>query len=184
MLSNENLPPGEHWLPYGRYRGQSPRDVPTSYLVWMLKTCKLSSGLHDAIRAEVSARPDCPSDLPPGPPPKAPPTSCWRCGAKDIRVSWHEQAGGRSAIRADCGMCGRFISSLPLSPENVTRANACRSPTGLLDVLMRANDEGVELVRFGHEVRPSPFMKASDTLLSLCRQHQHALLRHLVRQGK
>jgi hypothetical protein len=69
------------------------------------------------------------------------------------------------------------VSWLPQTPENVVRADACRSPTGLLDALVQAEDEGVELVRRGHEVVAGP--RASEELRSLIRRHQHQLMRHL-----
>jgi hypothetical protein len=97
-----------------------------------------------------------------------------------LLVSWHEQAGGKGrVVRADCGVCGRFVTFLPSTSENVVRADACRSPTGLLDVLLRAEGEGVELVRRGPEVVARPFGRASEGLQSLVRQHQHQLLLHL-----
>jgi hypothetical protein len=71
------------------------------------------------------------------------------------------------------------VSWLPQTAENVARADACRSPTGLLDVLLRAEGEGVELVRRGPEVVARPFGRASEGLRSLVRQHHHQLLQHL-----
>jgi hypothetical protein len=149
----------------------------------MMANCKLSSGLRTAIQSELLSRPDAPADLPPGPVPAPEPAHCRRCGGKDLRVSWHEQQGGGRAVRADCGACGRFVAFLPQTPENVARADACRSPTGLLDVLVRAEGEGVELARHGPEVVAWPPGKASEELRSLLRQHQHQLQQHLGPRG-
>ena len=46
-----------HFLPFGKFRGRNPRDVPdTDYLLWFLKTCKPSTGLRAAVRAELLRR--------------------------------------------------------------------------------------------------------------------------------
>jgi uncharacterized protein (DUF3820 family) len=42
-------------IPFGVHRGRPVGDVPTSYLVWVLKTCKLSSGLAAAVAAFIDA---------------------------------------------------------------------------------------------------------------------------------
>jgi uncharacterized protein (DUF3820 family) len=42
-----------HILPFGKHRGRSPGDVPTDYLNWLLRTCKISPGLRAAVRDEL-----------------------------------------------------------------------------------------------------------------------------------
>jgi hypothetical protein len=170
----------EHWLPFGQYRGSPPRAAPTGYLRWLLRTCRLSSGLRAAIRAELESRPGGTVGLPPEAELKRAPLSCRFCGLQRFLVTWHEHAGGQQRVlRADCAVCGRFVAFLPLTPENVAEADAAKSPTGLLDVLIRAEDEGVRLVCGDGRVQFDPAGRASKQLLVLVRQHQHQLLRHL-----
>jgi hypothetical protein len=112
----------EHFLPFGRHKGQPPASVPTDYLEWLLRTCKLSSGLRAAVRAELVRRGVNPSQLPPEPPAKAPP-SCRRCRGREPSLSWQELGGGRRAIRANCQWCGRFVTFVAQTPGNVVRAD-------------------------------------------------------------
>jgi hypothetical protein len=165
-----------HFLPFGKYRNQPPESVPTDYLWWFFNNCKLSTGLRWAVRAELASRPDCPH-LTPESEPVSP--RCQRCGNDELSVIWHEQRGGVRLPRADCPRCGRFVTFLPLLPENVARADAARPPAALLDVLLQAEAEGVELVRCGDVVLDLPSGRASAGLRALLRQTQHQLLRHL-----
>src|SRR5262249_42894717 len=115
--------------PFGKYSGQPPSAIQADYLLWMLKTCKLSSGLRAAVRAELLARAPPEPPLPPDPAP-APPPACPRCGGGDLRRYWQRHAGGRRrAIRADCRRCGCYVCFLPQTAENVAAANADRPPT-------------------------------------------------------
>jgi hypothetical protein len=110
----------EYTLPFGKCRGSSPRSVPTGYLSWLLRACKLSTGLRAAALAELSSRPDRPGDLPPGP--ARGEVVCRACGGVRVAVRWQELAGGRRAIRADCDDCGRYVAFLPQTAANLARA--------------------------------------------------------------
>jgi hypothetical protein len=164
-------------LPFGRHRGEPLGQVPTDYLEWFLKTCKPSAGLRAVIRAELSARPDAPRDLPSEA--EATVVSCQSCGSGNVAVSWHEHRDGRRAIRGDCRDCRKCIGFLPQTAANIALADAALSPVGLLDVLVRAEEEGVELARDALGLVLVPPGRASAELESLVRQHQHQLARHL-----
>jgi hypothetical protein len=115
----------EHHIPFGRHRGLALRSVPTSYLDWFFRTCKLSTGLRAAIRAELLTRPDGSGYLPPEP--VGPPLKCGRCGSRDVRLRWQQAANGEMRIRAECRRCRRFVAFAPLTPGNVASANATAS---------------------------------------------------------
>jgi hypothetical protein len=117
----------EHFMPFGKYRGHPPRSVPTHYLDWFIRTCKLSSGLRTAVRVELLSRPDGPRDLPPEP--VGPSLTCARCGGRETRLSWQQVGNGEKRIRAECRRCQRFVAFAPLTPANVASANATVSQT-------------------------------------------------------
>jgi hypothetical protein len=170
-----------HFIPFGKHRGKAPADVPADYLLWLLRACKLSTGLRGAIRSDLIRRGVDPSRLPPQPE-AAPPPNCRRCGSPEMRLYWQELGGqGGRTIRADCKRCRQFVAFVPQTPANVARADAARSPAGLLDVLTRADDEGVRLVNVGGRyiaARP----RASPELEALIRQNNRLLLAMLPAQ--
>jgi uncharacterized protein (DUF3820 family) len=171
----------EHWIPFGRHRGQAPRDVPTGYLAWFLRECKPSSGLRACITDVLRSRGvEAPSATPPVP---KPPPTCRRCGGRELTVSWHEIRGAARRVRGDCKRCGRLVGFLAHSAANIAAADAAQPTAPLLDVLTRAEDEGVTLVVRGEEIMAEPWQRASPRLLQLVRQSQHQLLRRLGRQS-
>jgi hypothetical protein len=58
-----------------------------------------------------------------------------------------------------------------MTPGNVARADAAESTTGLLDVLTRAEGEGVEVINHGGQLVLWPPGKASPDLEVLVRQN-------------
>jgi hypothetical protein len=159
----------EHRLPYGKHKGRPLLQVPIWYLRWVLKTWKLSSGLRAAVREALG--------LPAEPSP--PPPRCQRCRNDQLRLTWHEQAGGVRQVRADCLPCRRFVSFVPLTPENVARADAAQPLAPLLDAMLQADAEGIVLVRRGDRVELRPCHRVSAKLCELVRQAGHQLVRHL-----
>jgi hypothetical protein len=137
-------------MPFGRHRGAPVRRVPTDYLHWLYRNCKLSSGLRAAVRAELLSRPDGPRGLPPEP--ASPSPECYRCGGRDVALSWQQLANGARRIRAECRWCRGFVKFMPETPENVAAADATASPTALLDVLTRLEEAGVNLDSDGRRV--------------------------------
>jgi hypothetical protein len=173
-----------HWIPFGKHAGKSPADVPADYLVWMLRNCKLSTGLRAAIRADLIRRSVDSSKLPPEQEP-APPPRCRRCGGMEMRLYWQELAGkGARTIRADCKRCGRFTTFVPQTAANVAQADAADRPAAMLDALTLADAEGVELVNVaGRHLRICPHGKASAELERLVRESNHLLLAMLPVEG-
>jgi hypothetical protein len=111
----------EHFLPFGRHRGEPPAAVDSGYLSWFLRTCKLSSGLRRAIRDTLVARG---VPVPPPPPPKPPPV-CRHCDGVTLTLSWQQLGGkGGRTIRADCQRCGRFVTFVAQTDANVAEADA------------------------------------------------------------
>jgi hypothetical protein len=139
------MPAYEYRLPFGKHAGALPREVPSDYLRWLLREWKLSSGLRSALAAELSSR-----GVPvPPPPPPAPPRPCQSCGALAFAHTWQEDRAGGKRIRRSCRRCGRYCCFAPLVEPYLSEANACASPTPILDVLTRLEDLGVELVSDG-----------------------------------
>jgi hypothetical protein len=73
-----------HRMPFGKYRGRSLRQIPLSYLCWVLESVReISSSLRAAIRDEIRERLGL---HPPPPPPPPPPPSCRTCS--ELRSRW------------------------------------------------------------------------------------------------
>jgi hypothetical protein len=153
--------------------------VPTDYLHWLYRNCKLSTGLRAAIRAELVSRPDGPRDLPPEP--ASPPPECDRCHSRDTALSWQQLANGAKRIRAECRHCHGFINFMPETPENVAAADAAASPTALLDVLTRLDDYRVNLESDGRRawLRWEDCQRVPPDVQAMVRQCSHSLAKLL-----
>jgi hypothetical protein len=162
-------------MPFGKHKGQPLAEVPSEYLRW-LTTIKLSPGLRTAVHTELAERGE---KVPPAPLAKKP--HCRRCGGHLLCLTWQELGGaGGRAIRADCLRCGRFVTYVAQTPENVAIALTNKRPTGLLDALMMADALGVTIVRLaGNHIELRPWGRASAELEALVRQNTHLLLRML-----
>jgi hypothetical protein len=128
----------EHRLPFGVYKGCPLRQVRKDYLAWLLRTCKLSSGLRVAVRAELLYRGTDPSSLPPEPPPEPAP-NCQRCGSEEMAYGWYEDRLGRRHVRRSCGRCGKRLGFAPQVPPYTELADAAATPTAVLDVLTQCD---------------------------------------------
>jgi hypothetical protein len=122
-----------HAMPYGKHRGRAPDEVPCDYLLWMLRNCKLSGGLRQAIRDSLLAREVDEDQLPPEPAPQAP--CCRRCGGVELLLTWQALGNTESkVIRAECRGCGAFVYFAPQTPENVALADSgCAVPAPQAD---------------------------------------------------
>jgi hypothetical protein len=134
-------------LPFGKHKGRPLPDVPTSYLTWLAREAKLSSGLRAAVEGELQRR----GVTPPAPPPPPPPP-CSRCGLAGMLHRWMEACNGRRMIRRTCRRCGTFCGFAPRVEPFVGEADRALSPTPILDVLTRLDDLGVELGSDGARV--------------------------------
>jgi hypothetical protein len=133
-------------LPFGRHKDQPLDTVPSDYLDWLLRSCKLSSGLRCSVADELRRRN---IDVPRPPIAKVP--DCSRCASGMFRVDWMEDRSGRRRIRATCP-CGRYLCFLPLVEPWISCANENASPMALLDALVQLEDLGVELESDGRKV--------------------------------
>lgn len=166
-------------LPFGRHKGRPPAEVPTSYLNWLIRTVKLSSGLRAAVAAELQSRG---SSVPPAPAP-APPRDCRTCPGAEILCLWGEARNGRRFIWGECSRCRRSVGHLPLVPPYTTRADAAASKAPVIEALTRAEDLGVELESDGSSVRfvGDGWEQAGPDLRATVRQCNNQLARLLGR---
>jgi hypothetical protein len=132
-----------HVLPFGKHKNEPLSAVPSSYLDWMLRTVKLSSGLTQALADELQRR----GVAPPPPPSPRPEPACRRCGCSRLLYQKCEDAIGRPWIRRACSSCGQHCGHAPPTEANLARAVS--SPTAALDVLTLADQEGVALCSDG-----------------------------------
>ena len=170
-------------LPFGRHRGQPLGTVPTSYLTWLAATVKLSTGLRNAVAAELTRR-GLPVPTPPTPAEKPLPP-CGRCGSTTSpRLTWHETRSGTRQIRRECSRCGTWLGAAPQTPANVAEADRSATPAPILDALLLAAAEDVELVSDGRVVRLGRgWERASADLRDAVRQRGR-LLASLVGRRK
>src|SRR5437870_2243042 len=92
---------GKVVLPFGKHKNQALDTVPSSYLLWLLRETKLSTGLRAAVADELARRG---VRAPVQPPP--PPRRCPRCGSRELHGGWHQFADGTRQIRGTCTSCG------------------------------------------------------------------------------
>jgi hypothetical protein len=160
-------------LPFGKHAGQPLPDVPSSYLDWMLRSCKLSSGLRATIAGELSRR----GIEAPAPPPPPPIPKCHRCGAAGYLCNWQEDSLGRKRIRASCRQCGLFLTFPPSIPPFTAQADEAASPAPILDALTKLEAIGVELQSDGKRVfyRPGDWRRVPPDLRAVVRQCGHQM---------
>jgi hypothetical protein len=158
-----------HVVPFGRHKGKPLPEVPASYLDWLLREVKLSTGLRNAVAGELARRGVA---VPPPPAPKPPPP-CSRCRGSALRLEWMEDSLGRRQVRRSCAGCGGFRGFAGQSPANVAEADGNASPTAVLDALQLAEADGCRLVSDGRGVSVEPWDRGSERLKSLVRQQQH-----------
>lgn len=103
---------------FGRHKNRPLANIPGDYLLWALKTVKLTSRLREAVRPELTRRG---AKVPASPP--ASPRACPQCGGMDIQATWRTASNGALHIRGTCHDCGAWCGSLPQTPENVRAAN-------------------------------------------------------------
>jgi hypothetical protein len=109
-----------HTLPFGRHKGRAIGEVPSGYLQWLLRECKLSSGLRAAVAAELQARGVAVPDVPP---PQFTVGPCRVCGPVGYSCGWLEDSLGRRRVRAECVRCGRCLGHPPSVPPYSTMAD-------------------------------------------------------------
>ena len=170
-------------LPFGRHKGQPLGTVPTSYLTWLAGTVKLSTGLRNAVAAELVRRG---IQAPPPPVPAEKPLQpCGRCNSTTPpRLTWHEQRDGRRAIRRTCSRCGNWLGHAAATSANIAEADRNATPAPILDALLLAAAEDVELVSDGQAVRFGRGGEHASAALRDAVRQRGRLLAGLVGRGK
>jgi hypothetical protein len=158
-------------MPFGRHQGQPLEDVPSDYLARVLKTCKLSHRLRQAVCVELERRG---VEAPPVPPPR-PIGPCPQCGSSGLVLTWQQDREGDRRIRATCGACGKFLCWAPQTPEHVQLADANATPAPILDALIEAERLGRTLHSDGQECQLENDRRASPALRAALRQCNHGL---------
>jgi hypothetical protein len=166
-------------LPFGRHRGQNLSTVPSSYLAWALRECKLSSGLRTAVAGELESR----GAPVPEPPPREEPR-CGRHPGAGYACLWGEDTLGRRYIRAECRQCHNSLGIMPQREPFVSQANAAASGTPVLDALVGAEASGVQLHSDGRRVWPSDYRKLPPAVRNAVRQANHTLARMIGPDGE
>lgn len=166
-------------MPFGKWKDRDLAEVPSDYLNWMLRTCKLSSGLRQAVALEMQSR----GEPIPKPPPVRVPLGCNRCGSSAVVHDWLQTRNGRRQIRRSCLRCGSFLGFAPQVPPFLTEAERRASPTAILDVLTELEALGVELQSDGAScwVRGEDYFKVPRELHAKIRQCKHTLASMLGR---
>jgi hypothetical protein len=107
------------YLPFGKYAGQPIEAVPSHYLDWLLRVCKLSSRLRAVVVGELTRRGNAPTPLAP----LRPIQPCRRCGpGAGYTISRQQTRDRRAYLRADCAACGVFLTFPPCVPPYVGMA--------------------------------------------------------------
>jgi hypothetical protein len=114
-------------LPFGMHKNVPVEEIPTDYLTWVLRECKLSSRLRAALAEELLSR----GVQPPASRRTAPPRTCARHPGAGLRCEWQEDCRGELRIRATCRQCKRFICFAPQTEFFVRMANAHTSQDSL-----------------------------------------------------
>ena len=109
---------------------------------------------------------------------------CSRCGFKGIRASWQEDRNGRRRIRGECWDCRRYRGWLPMREPFIRLADQNASPAPLLDVLLWAEDLGIQLRSDGRTVwvRATDWCRVPPDLHALIRQCSYQLARMIGRR--
>jgi hypothetical protein len=115
--------------------------VPTDYLQWALRTLKLSSGLREAVVAELRGRGIF---VPPQEPPAWVVRPCHRCGDTDYLGFWMQDRRGLKRIQLECATCSTFLGFPPSRPPFSDLADLGTSKTAALDALLWLEGLGIE----------------------------------------
>jgi hypothetical protein len=138
----------EHVMPFGKYKDKPLAEVPSPYLSWLLRECKLSSGLRAAVADELSRR----SINAPAAPPPRPIVRCRQHPDAEPLCYWMQDRLGRRRIRAECSHCRRMVDHPPIVEPYVSMADRNASPAPVFDALIQLDALGVELGNDGKRV--------------------------------
>jgi hypothetical protein len=116
-------------LPVGKWKGRPLGEVDTSYLAYVLRDWKLSTGLRIAVADELRRRGLVVPEQPLPPPPRCP--DCKSAG--EPHYCWQEDSAGRRRIRAECAACQKWLGFVPLVEPFTSLADATASSRATLD---------------------------------------------------
>ena len=168
MLNAQQI---DHRLPFGRHKDLPLSDVPSDYLDWLMRSCKLSSGLRLAIGNELRRR-------------NLTRLRSHRQGADlSMRIGQVPRGLDRGPTRPEA-----HPSDLLLWPLSLLLAvgrtvafvrNENLSPTAILDVLTRLEDLGIDLQCDGRKawVSAEDYRKVPADLHVVIRQCSNTLAR-------
>jgi hypothetical protein len=162
-------------VPFGRHKDKPLGEVPSSYLQWLIRECKLSSGLRAAVADELRRRNlDAPAPAPP-----RPLRPCRDHPQATLVCRWFEDALGRRRVRADCAVCHRHTDYPPCVPPYTTLADSNASKAPVLDALTWLEKLGIELESDGRSVQVPwrDWQRVPPELHALLRQCSHQLAR-------
>jgi uncharacterized protein (DUF3820 family) len=162
-------------MPFGKHKDKVLSEVPGSYLEWLTRTCKLSSGMKLAVVEELTRRGI-------STPPAAPVRPVRRCHEHPNAVPvcyWMQDRLGRKMIRGQCPVCHRRTDHPPIMPPYSDQADANQSKTALLDTLTRLEEIGVDLQSDGQTawIASADYNRVPADLHTLIRQCRHKLAR-------
>jgi hypothetical protein len=166
-----------HVLPFGRHRDRPLSEVPSDYLQWAIRECKLSSGVRTAVTDELRRR----NVETPAPAPPRPLIRCPDHRHAELLLFWMQDSLGRVRIRAECSVCRRSTDHPPCVSPYTELADANASQTPILDALTRLEDLGVQLQSDGRTVAIpwQDWRRVPPDLHAIVRQCRHQLARLL-----
>jgi hypothetical protein len=168
----------EQAIPFGAHKGRPLSDVPGSYLTWLARTCKLSTGLRAAVGAELARRGVA---APPPPAPKPEPVCCPGAG---LNYEWAEDRLGRRQVRRTCRRCNRPLGYAPRVPPFTDWADRAAGAAPILEVLIRCEEMGLRLRNDGAAVdfaTPADWHRAPPELRRRLHECRHPLAAMLPR---
>ena len=174
-------------FPWGRYRGEAVRAVPSSYLVWAFENATLSPDLCRAIQAELACR------YPPPPPrdrngqdgplratlhPMA--ARLLRAGLRALAQVHHPDHGGDDATMRAVLETYRGLRTLLQDAPGMRRARA--PPIPMRDWTCHAapqHRKGIVMIN-PEKYRKAAYLKASDLLATQTRARIHTVIEEEV----
>jgi uncharacterized protein (DUF3820 family) len=108
-------------MPFGKYQHKPLAEVPSDYLRWLTRACRLRGSLRIAVAKELSLR-----GLSAPAPTLVPEPTCSTCGGAAMSYRWQEDSIGRLHIQRSCARCGRWcgFASTELFAQQANAAEA------------------------------------------------------------
>jgi hypothetical protein len=104
-----------------------------------------------------------------------------------LRHHWFEDRAGRRQVRRECVRCGQTLGFAPCVSPYTDEADRNVSPTGVLDVLVEAEAQGMQLRSDGRAVdfaTGEDAARASPWLRQALPAVRHQLARLIGKRGR